>query len=156
MTNVIGTHWQEAIAQSANEIAMYALGELETRVEHPIAVTHDVSCSAGAHIPLLGGSQPLELAIVSSPDGCEALARAMLGTDGPLTPAEIADALGELVNMLAGGVKRRLQAHGTELELGLPIFIRGHVEPTDRVSIVALPIDFGPTKTRVLTIGRRL
>ena len=56
----------------------------------------------------LGGPAPLSIAISSDEAGCAALARAIFGGDG--AALELADdALGELVNVIAGGLKWRLR-----------------------------------------------
>ena len=57
--------------------------------------------------------------------------------------------------MLAGSVKRRMTGLGAELELGLPIFLHGYIQPTDRLSVIALPTRFGPVETMVLITGQR-
>jgi CheY-specific phosphatase CheX len=72
----------------------------------------------------------------------------------PLRDAEVADAVGEIVNMLGGGVKRRLSGE-RELELGLPIFLHGYIQPTEKLSVIALPTRFGPIETMVLIAGQR-
>src|SRR4030095_11441657 len=52
----------------------------------------------------------------------------------PLRDAQVADAVGEIVNMLAGSMKRKLSGFGADLTLGLPIFIHGFLQPSARVS----------------------
>ncbi len=37
--------------------------------------------------------------------------------------------------MLAGGVKRRMSAANPGLQLGLPLFIQGHLEPRERQAL---------------------
>ena len=44
------------------------------------------------------------------------------------TMPEIADAMGEALNMLGGAIKRRFNS--PDLELGLPLFVVGHVQAT--------------------------
>ena len=68
--------------------------------------------------------------------------------------AEVADAVGEIVNMLAGSVKRRMSGD-RDLELGLPIFLHGYIQPTDKLTVVALPTRFGTIETMVLIAGQR-
>jgi CheY-specific phosphatase CheX len=72
-----------------------------------------------------------------------------------LRDAEVADAIGEIVNMLGGGVKRRMSGHGAELVLGLPIFVHGYIQPSDRLTVTALPTRFGTIETIVLIAGQR-
>lgn len=147
--------WTDAIAGAANEIATYALGfasatiESGTRAPDPALI--------GAHVALVGHGEAFDLAVVATPGDCAALARAMLASTrtDTLSAAEVADAVGEIANMLAGAVKRRMHRHGADLALGLPVFIRGEVQPSERVTVLAIPARLGPIPTHVLVIGRK-
>jgi len=148
--------WRTAVEGAAGEIATYALSLPGVVVHDPVGL-ECASAMIGAHIPLIGGGQAFDLALVASGDGCQALSRAILGASpgAPLRDAEVADAVGEIVNMLAGSVKRRMAGLGAELELGLPLFLHGYIQPTDRLSVVALPTRFGTIETMVLIAGQR-
>jgi hypothetical protein len=136
--------WRTAVEGAAKEIASYALSLPTATVGDVVGLEHAVAM-IGAHIPMVGGGQAFDLALVSSPSGCQALSRAILGLPdtAPLRNAEVADAVGEIVNMLAGTVKRRLSGIGAELVLGLPLFLHGYIEPTDRLMVLVLPTRFG-------------
>jgi len=148
--------WRTAVEGAANEIATYALSLSGAAVQDPTDPER-ASSMIGAHIPLVGGGQAFDLALVSSADGCLALSRAILcaGPAAALRDTEIADAVGEIVNMLAGAVKRRLSGHRADLELGLPIFLHGYIQPTDRLALIALPTRFHTIETIVLIAGQR-
>lgn len=149
-------HWRTAIEGAATELATRALALTSVVLADPIGLERTASM-IGAHIPMIGGGQAFEMALVASPEGCEALSRAILGRNSGsrLRDADVADATGEIVNMLAGATKRRLARHGAELTLGLPIFIHGYIEPTDRLSVVAMPLRFGAIETVVIVVGDR-
>jgi Chemotaxis phosphatase CheX len=149
-------HWRTAVQGAATEIATRALSFSGAIVRDPVALERSAAM-IGAHIPLVGGGQAFEMALVSTAEGCEALARAILCMPSGPAPrdAEIADAIREIVNMLAGSVKRRLAGHGAHLTLGLPIFIRGYLQPSDGLSVIALPIHFGPVDTIALIAAAR-
>ncbi|HEY0477455.1 MAG TPA: chemotaxis protein CheX [Kofleriaceae bacterium] len=149
-------HWRAAVEGAASEIAAYALSFSSATVLDPVALER-ATTMVGAHIPLVGGGQAFDLALVASPASCQALSRAILCMkDGaPLRDAEVADAIGEIVNMLAGSVKRRLAGRGSELVLGLPIFLHGYIQPTDRLTVITLPTRFGAIDTMVLIAGQR-
>jgi len=148
--------WRAAVDGAAREIATYALSLPGATVADPVGLERAVAM-IGAHIPLVGGGQAFDLALVSSAAGCQALSRAILCLpDGaPLRDAEVADAVGEIVNQLGGTVKRRLAGLGAELVLGLPIFLHGYIEPTDRLTVIVLPTRFGAIETMVLIAGQR-
>jgi CheY-specific phosphatase CheX len=148
--------WRTAVEGAATEIATYALSFSAAVVQDPVDLAR-ASAMIGAHIPIIGKGQAFDLALVSSADGCLALSRAILcaGPTAPLRDAEVADAVGEIVNMLAGAVKRRLSSHRADLELGLPLFLHGYIQPTDRLSVITLPTLFGTIETMVLIAGQR-
>lgn len=79
----------------------------------------------GATISMLHAGGSYELGLFGDSDGAIGVARAMLAMDETETPSreEVVDALGEVVNMVSGIVKRSL---GTaELPLGVPLFLLG-------------------------------
>lgn len=148
--------WRTAIEGAATEIALNAFSFPGAVVSDP--VSHEAAAAMiGAHIPVLGSVGAFDLALVSSREGCQALSRAILyaSPDQVLKDTEVADAIGEVVNMLAGAVKRRMTGLGAELELGLPIFFHGYIQPTERLSVVALPTRFGVVETMVLIAGQK-
>jgi hypothetical protein len=149
-------HWRPAITAAATEIATYALSWPGAVVRDPVGLEATTSM-IGAHIPLVGAGRAFDVAVVSSADGCQALARAILCmTPGAaITDAEVADAIGEIVNMLAGSMKRRLSGLAADLTLGLPIFIHGYLQPSERLSVLALPTRFGTVDAIVLVAGPR-
>jgi hypothetical protein len=151
------TQWRTAVEGTAEEIASYALSLPGALVQDPVGLERTVSL-IGAHIPLIGDGHAYDLALVASPEGCKALARAILcmAPDAPIRDPEVADAIGEIVNMLGGGVKRRMSGHGAaELLLGLPIFLHGYIQPTERMTVTCLPTRFGTIETMILIAGQR-
>jgi hypothetical protein len=148
--------WRSAVEGAAAEIATRALSLPGVVVRDPVDTRHSAAL-IGAHIPLVGGGQAFDMALMSSAEGCEALSRAILclGVGPAIRDVEIVDAIGEIVNMLAGAMKRRLAGHGAHLALGLPIFVRGYLQPSNRRPVIALPIRFGPIETMVLIAGNR-
>lgn len=158
--NAIAIHpphasWESAIAGAADEIAQYALNFPDSAVGAAVS-PGEADGLVGAHIPMLGGPDTLELALVGTPENCRAIAAAILqSTPSSLSEAETADAVGEIVNMLAGSVKRRMATTGVDLELGLPLFIVGHVASTSHIEVTRLPARFGPVEMFVLMINRR-
>jgi hypothetical protein len=148
--------WRPAITAAAGEVATYALSWPGAVVRDPVGLEATASM-IGAHIPMVGAGRAFDLALVSSYDGCQSLARAILcmGPGPAIADGEVADAIGEIVNMLAGSMKRRLSGVAADLTLGLPIFIHGYLQPTDRLSVLALPIRFGAVETVVLIAGAR-
>jgi hypothetical protein len=148
--------WRTAVEGAATEIASYALSFPGAVVQDPVGLERAVSL-IGAHIPLVGDHGSYDLALVASPESCKALSRAILcmAPDAPVRDAEVADAIGEIVNMLGGGVKRRMSGSGAiDLLLGLPIFLHGYIQPTERMTVTCLPTKLGTIETMVLIAGQ--
>lgn len=113
--------------------------------------------SCGAYLPLIGPACSYQIALVSNVEGCEAVARGLLGA-GPetaLTPAETADAVCEVVNILAGTVKARLRER-VALQLGLPIFFNGPVQPTERMGVTSRELRAGPLNAALVLVHPRI
>src|ERR1043165_9505080 len=147
-SKIILGQWRTAIETAAKEVAAYALSMPNAVIKDPVGL-EAASSMIGVHIPLVGTGQAFDLALVATNDGCHALSRAILqiGPGAPLRDAEVADAVGEIVYMLAGSMKRKLSGFGADLTLGLPIFIHGYLQPTDRLSVIAFPTRFGTIDT---------
>ena len=130
----------DALVASADEVARGVMGDADgcgvPRVREGFA-----RFPAGAHIALIADA-PIHVGVGTSLASCERLARVMLALapDDPIEPPDVGDALAEMANMMAGGVKRRLSAAhpGSLPVVGLPVFIRAAVEPSaDLESVVA-------------------
>jgi hypothetical protein len=121
---------------------------------------HDVPPTgmAGAYIPLLAEDQTLQLALLASPAGCADLARLLLGMEPgeSVSDADIADAVGELVNIVAGGVKQRMQEATGGLRLGLPVFIHGYVQPTQQLEVSLASARIGEVDAHLMALRSTL
>jgi len=73
-----------------------------------------------------GGS--FNLALFGKDQTCKTLGRALLGMDPgeDISKEELADGLGEILNMVAGVIKRKMTAEEAKgVALGLPLFLSG-------------------------------
>jgi chemotaxis protein CheX len=80
-------------------------------------------------------------------------AAAMLGTtpDAPPSEAEINDLVGEITNMLCGGLKSKLCDLGLPCAMSTPAIIRGasfRVEPAQGVEPISFFFDCGPDRAQ--------
>jgi CheY-specific phosphatase CheX len=94
----------------------------------PISKFDSQDLEYGSCISLIRPNGGWNLGLLGTNESCKSLARALLGMEPEedLGKEELADALGEIVNMVAGVVKRKLPAgESQELHLGLPLFIAG-------------------------------
>jgi CheY-specific phosphatase CheX len=140
------TVWQSAVEGGLRDLARDGLSIPEVQV---LERTQVIPVSMpGAFIPLIGPSESVQIGLVSSQEGCHHLAQALLQGDvtQQLSAADMADALGEAVNILAGFVKRNIQEHVHPVQLGLPLFVNGHLETSDRVRAAVTHLQLGPVR----------
>lgn len=112
----------------------------------------------GAYIGLNAPNEAVQVGVVAKPESLQALAKAMLGMapeDEDLPSSDMADAVGELVNIFAGGIKQRMLPRLGSLNLGLPLFINGFIEPTEKLTIHAVDLQLGPVATSLLVVRER-
>lgn len=122
--------WMNAAAEAAEEIATGALGMQTTRWEHlPTSSVPPDLC--GVYIPLVTEGCALQFGMLGRPEVCETLARSLLGM-GPDEALgdelELFDAVGEVTNLVAGGIKAKL-AGRADIRLGLPLALKGQAFP---------------------------
>jgi hypothetical protein len=109
----------------------------------------------GAYLALVSPQGAYQIGLAAPPAGCEAFARGLLslGPAEPLAAADVADAVCEIVNMLAGGVQRRIRAKsGDQLGLGLPTFFNGTPQPTERLCVAVAEVRAGAIPAALLVL----
>lgn len=150
--------WVAAMADASSELALsLGMDAVEVLGWHDVPPTG----MAGAYIPLLAEDQTLQLALLASPAGCADLSRLLLGMepDEEVSDADVADAVGELVNIVAGGVKQRMQdpdRPGGGLRLGLPVFIHGYVQPTQQLEVCLASARIGEVEAHLMVLRSTL
>lgn len=129
--------WLGELEAAFDEVSAGALGFGDLAV----TARHDVAPPSyrGAFLALIGPAGAIQIGVASDDTGCQALAKALLGTD-PTSPdlpdAEVADAICEIVNIVAGGFKARIRDRVSPLQMGLPTFFNGPAQPTERTAVV--------------------
>ena len=83
-----------------------------------------LGCHVSAMIGLTGGFSAM-LGIHCPEAVGLAISEAMLGMEIDTIDADVKDALGEIANMTAGGLKKRFSAENMDLELAIPTAISG-------------------------------
>jgi len=143
--------WLGAARASASEVGTTALGcsQVEDAPESPASKQRALF---GAYVPLTADDYQLQVGVVAEWAACEALARALFGHEpGWAFEAEsdVCDALGEIANMVAGGIKTRMNARVPGLSTGLPLCVSGQVEPRVGVEHVSLSLAFDELQVSV-------
>jgi hypothetical protein len=106
----------------------------------------------GTYIAVLGEANSMHLGIVTTPGGCEALARGLLGmrSSEELSEKDAVDGMSEVMNIVAGKVKSRLSDRDHGLRLGMPIFMKEPIESREGMEHVSADVHIGPVPCRLL------
>lgn len=99
----------------------------------------------GAYISLLSEAHSVHLGLSSSPDGCRALARGLLGMrpEEEIADDAVADGVREVMNIVAGKVKSKMAGKDGVLQMGLPMFLSGAAHPSPDVESAAAELQLG-------------
>ena len=112
----------------------------------------------GAYLGLVGPTGAIQIGLASSPEGCQALAKGLMGMgpeDAPLPDNEMADAVCEIINIVAGAFKARVRDRANPLQMGLPVFIQGAIQSTDRIAVRVAEVTFGDVPAALLLVHPR-
>jgi CheY-specific phosphatase CheX len=155
MATISHTEWLEATVASATELAKTSMGFTTSRVVGKWdELPEDM---AGSWVALVGQGVGVQVGIASSLDGCYGLARAFLrlGDGDEIADDDVVDALGEMANVIAGGVKRRMAKLDPSTRLGLPIVVRGRVELGDRLAPAVAEVNMGKITAHLIVLCER-
>jgi hypothetical protein len=123
-------NWLEAAEQALLEVALGALGAPDG---HVLArAGESPSAMSGAYLQLISDQEVVQLGVCAGDEGLRTLAGALLGISGDVTAGDLQDAVAEIVNMVAGGLKRRMATADPGLRLGLPMWVQGHLVASER------------------------
>lgn len=141
--------WLSATVDSTAEFAATTLRGTLTHVEAHDTVPAQVT---GCFVALVGEDESIQIGIAASASGCQNLAQALFASEEPLDESDVSDALGEITNIVAGGVKKRVAAKRTQLAIGLPIVMDGQLRVCDRQQLVTADVAIGDVAVRILIL----
>ncbi len=152
-TEITTQNWLDAAIQSIEETATCALGcdgvkIIKTSNEFP-------SDLAGSFIGLMGSRVSIQLGITATNETCQLLAKALFGMDSDdeeLPPADVADAVGEIANIMIGVVKGIMSEKESNMQIGLPIFFEGNITLTDKQEVAVAEIQLDSLNTHIVVI----
>ena len=141
--------WMSATVDAASEFASTTLdAALETS-----GATGELSLDlTGCYVALVGEEGSLQIGLASDTSGCQTLAKALFASEEDLPEEDVGDALGEIANIIAGGVKKRMATAREPLAIGLPIVMDGHLRLTERQQIAQVDVKFGLVPARLLIV----
>jgi CheY-specific phosphatase CheX len=92
--------------------------------EHPESEEEAPASGMMSTISFLG-DQPWSFSLLLPDETAVALAKAFAGFEIPADSADMGDVIGEVVNVIAGGICARLDARGIKAQMSLPTVVRG-------------------------------
>jgi hypothetical protein len=112
---------------------------------------------AGAYVTLTGDRGDLTVGITATYPECGAMTRRMLliPDDEALDTADAIDAISELANILAGGVKSRMADVDPTLRLGMPVFAVD-TTPDDSKACASIEFTFDDLTFHLVVCGEAL
>ena len=122
-------NWFEATAESTLELATQVFGFEHGQLTGDLAEMREGRW--GGYVSLINEESAVQLGLASDAAGCRILARTLFGMEAEgeeLAEIDVADAINEVVNIIAGGVKNRMDERFPSLRLGLPLFVEGRIK----------------------------
>ena len=144
----------EAYFQTTSEVAVTALQSENGCESIGMAETLPTGCS-GAYIALLSPDIQMQIGIAATGDNCRQLAASLMymePDDPELDDSVMTDALGEIVNIIAGALKQKMDDRYSGLTLGLPMMIHGHIQANDRQQLSIQTIKVGDTESHIVLL----
>ncbi len=151
--NIVGKEtWLKVMEESLNEFSTGMLGLEEGKI---LSIDDQLPESmTGAHVAMVSLQDSINIGLISSEEGCAELSRTFMAMepDEELEEADVQDALGEIVNIVAGGVKTRLVEKDPSIKIGLPVFFKGTLAAKSQVSSYVLEIMIGHIHAKLFII----
>ncbi len=153
VTTATTQDWLDTVVAASKELAETALGF--DGVEVMGMRETQVPTTGSALIALVGEESSVQIGLTSDNEGCQQIARALLAMEPDeedLEEADVADAIGEVVNILAGQVKTEMSEKGFSLNLGFPIYVHGYVKKTDGMEMKIADVRMGSIPVSFLVL----
>jgi len=150
-------HWLDASGICVEEFASTSLGCEDSEILGNVKTIPQGM--AGAYLAMVGTDESIQIGFVSSKEGCKSLSGALLCMEpeelDELTDADIADAMGEVINIIAGMVKTEMSKLNANFNLGLPIFLDGKIETSPQQESGAVKIRIGEIETQMIIVKQQ-
>ncbi len=134
----------EVLVGSAHELATVVLGFENSTVIGPRDSYPEETHAAFISLDYDNGS--ICVAIAAETDALRQLSRALFAMedeDEELPDEDIADAVGEIANILSGKVKHYLDKYNISPSTGMPNFVPGLIEINDSSDIALVDVELG-------------
>lgn len=148
------SEWLDAAALSAREVAGSALGATDLHWSGATSLPLPDDGLCGIYIPLVTDGLALQLGVLATREVCANLACALIGADESEVEgdADVFDALGEIVNLIAGDFKFRLTDE-VKIRVGVPLAMNGRVFSLGGSLSVHGSLQVGPDQVWLVMTG---
>lgn len=157
-TRTIDT-WLEMMAEATKKFSVISLGLEEGAVQMSKPVNTPPKGLSGAFLTMVSLDDTLQLGMASNKNGCKSISGALMGMTPrqmeALSNEDIVDAMGEVVNIIAGMVKTKMENINPRINIGLPVFLTGNIEPSHQQEAGAIEIKIGDVKTQIVVIRQK-
>ncbi len=154
MTPALKSSCLDALVDALSEVSATVLGDAGCEA---LAAEVGHGAGHGAYLSLSTPEEPIQVGLLVAAEGCQALAKALLGMepgDEELPAGDVGDAMCEIINMVAGGLKRRTS--GTlAVTLGLPMFVSGHPLPNQQQEVSARSLRVGDVAVSLILLTQK-
>ena len=143
--------WAGAATAATIDIAIQVLG-LDAAIQLEQAVPF--AAPFAAYVPLSSSDSHIQLGIVAELIDCERISRTLLclSDEEPFaSEGDVADAIGELANVIAGATKTMMNPTVPDIVLGLPLCVKGRIE-TQGVEQAATELLVGSMRVRIVLL----
>ncbi len=147
--------WLTRVLEAAEEVASTTFNAAANDVRELDKMPHG---KEGSLLSVQKGPESLYLGVLCDQDDCKALTRALLQMEEheELVEEDITDAIGEIINILAGVVQRSMDGAGSAVTLGLPVYIRGEIIAPARSEARFASINLGPAQAAIVVVRGEL
>lgn len=153
-SNKTAQEWLDVLMSVTEEFAHETLGF--TSYTHEGRNDGAPESGTGTYIPLVGARSSLEMGIVSTDQGCRHLAGALLGMDAAeseeMPQDDVVDAFCEIINIVSGVVKQRVNEEDSSFNLGLPIFVQGQIRVMEHQGTAVAHVKVGDIPVQLVVV----
>lgn len=152
-------HWLDIMADAVRELAGTSLGVADQEVVLLPETENPGEGSTGAFLALVSDDESIQVGMVSDGAGCRTLSAAFLGMEPEeaveLTGGDIADSMGEMINIVAGMLKVRMAKDQASMNLGLPIYLGGQIEATPQQEVGVWGLRIRDVDVQIIVVRQR-
>jgi CheY-specific phosphatase CheX len=152
MSALSSNDWLDAMIEAFEETATSMMGFEGATVDRVFDTVPDRW--AGSWLALVGSGDQAQVGIAGDREACDGMARALLGfePDEEIADDDVVDAMSEIVNVVAGGLKTRIADRQPGLTLGLPVFFRGQPRLTPQLECAVAEVTVGEYSACLLVV----